>query len=80
MSESQIKHIVFNLKQLDCMDSSGIGIILGRYNQLKAVNGSVMVIGMKPLVSKVFELSGLSQIIKVINDDSHLESVIRGIA
>ena len=80
MSESQIKHIVFNLKHLDFMDSSGIGIILGRYNQLKAINGSVMVIGMKPLVAKVFELSGLSQIIKVINDDSHLESVIRGIA
>lgn len=80
MSESRIQHIVFNLKHLDFMDSSGIGIILGRYNQLKAVNGSVMVIGMKPLVAKVFELSGLSQIIKVINDDSHLESVIRGIA
>ena len=43
MSESQIKHIVFNLKHLDFMDSSGIGIILGRYNQLKAINGSVMV-------------------------------------
>lgn len=39
-----------------------------------------MVIGMKPLVSKVFELSGLSKIIKVIEDDSQLESAIRGIA
>ena len=38
------------------MDSSGIGIILGRYNQLNPPNGSVMVIGMKPLVAKVFEL------------------------
>ncbi len=80
MGESQIKHIVFNLKHLDFMDSSGIGIILGRYNQLKSVNGTVMVIGMKPLVSKVFELSGLSKIIKVIEDDSQLESAIRGIA
>ena len=71
MGESQIKHIVF---------SSGIGIILGRYNQLKSMNGTVMVIGMKPLVSKVFELSGLSKIIKVIEDDSQLESAIRGIA
>ena len=50
MSESRIQHIVFNLKHLDFMDSSGIGIILGRYNQLKSVNGTVMVIGMKPLV------------------------------
>ncbi|HAX74019.1 MAG TPA: anti-sigma F factor antagonist [Firmicutes bacterium] len=80
MTESHIKHIVFNLKHLDFMDSSGIGIILGRYNQLKAVNGSVMVVGLKPLVKKVFELSGLTQIIKVIEDETQISSIIRGIA
>lgn len=80
MTESKIKHIVFNLKHLDFMDSSGIGIILGRYNQLKAVNGGVMVIGMKPLVKKVFELSGLSQIIKVVDDEKDIKAIIRGIA
>lgn len=80
MSESRIQHIVFNLKHLDFMDSSGIGIILGRYNQLKSVNGTVMVIGMKPLVKKVFELSGLSQIIKVVDDEKQITAIIRGIA
>ena len=77
---NQIRNIIFNFKNTNFMDSSGIGIILGRYNQLKSMNGTVMVIGMKPLVSKVFELSGLSKIIKVIEDDSQLESAIRGIA
>ncbi|WP_147633360.1 anti-sigma F factor antagonist [Turicibacter sanguinis] len=80
MSESRIQHIVFNLKHLDFMDSSGIGIILGRYNQLKSVNGTVMVIGMKPLVKKVFELSGLSQIIKVVENEKQITAIIRGIA
>ncbi|MGL4373209.1 MAG: anti-sigma F factor antagonist, partial [Turicibacter sp.] len=80
MLEHQIRHIVFNLKHLDFMDSSGIGIILGRYNQLKSVNGTVMVIGMKPLVKKVFELSGLTQIIKVIEDETQIRAIIRGIA
>ena len=78
MTESKIQHIVFNLKHLDFMDSSGIGIILGRYNQLKSVNGTV--IGMKPLVKKVFELSGLSQIIKVVDDEREIKAIIRGIA
>ena len=80
MGESEIKHIVFNLKHLDFMDSSGIGIILGRYNQIKLVNGSVMVIGMKPLVKKVFELSGLARIIQIIEDEEQLNDVMRGIA
>jgi len=80
MSESKVKHIIFNLKHLDFMDSSGIGIILGRYNQIKAGNGTVMVIGMKPLVKKVFDLSGLSQIIAVIEDESQIHEVMRGSA
>lgn len=80
MLDSQIKHIIFNLKHLDFMDSSGIGIILGRYNQVKTIGGSVMVIGMKPLVKKVFELSGLSQIINIIEDESEIDIVMRGSA
>ena len=80
MSTTEIRHIVFNLRHLDFMDSSGIGIILGRYNQLKAINGRVMVIGMKPLVRKVFQLSGLSQIIKIIEDETEIKEVTRGLA
>lgn len=64
MSESRIQHIVFNLKHLDFMDSSGIGIILGRYNQLKSVNGTVMVIGMKPLVKRYLSYQGYLKLLK----------------
>lgn len=80
MEGSAINHLVFNLKQLDFMDSSGIGIILGRYNQVKKTNGTVMVIGLRPLVKKTFEMSGLSQIIKIIDDEATAAEVLRGIA
>ena len=80
MGESEVKHIIFNLKHLEFMDSSGIGIILGRYNQIKTIDGTVMVVGMKPLVKKVFELSGLSHIIKVIDDETEIKELVRGIA
>lgn len=80
MENSNIKHLVFNLQQLDFMDSSGIGIILGRYNQVKKDNGTVMVLGLRPLVKKTFEMSGLSQIIKIIDDEQEAANVLRGIA
>lgn len=67
-----IKHIVFNLKALTFMDSSGIGIILGRYNQVKALGGRVFVIGMNPTVDKVFHLAGLNQIMTVIDDEKKM--------
>lgn len=80
MENSNIKHLVFNLKQLDFMDSSGIGIILGRYNQVKKDDGTVMVLGPRPLVKKTFEMSGLSQIIKIVDDEAQAAKIIRGIA
>jgi len=80
MNESEVKHIIFNLKHLDFMDSSGIGIILGRYKHLVKTNGTVMVIGMKPIVKKVFDLAGLSRIIHVIEDETQVNEIIRGIA
>jgi len=67
-----VRHIVFNLKNLSFMDSSGIGIILGRYNQVKAIGGKVFVLGMNPTVNKVFHMAGLSQIITIIDDEQQI--------
>lgn len=73
---SDIRHIVFNLKSLSFMDSSGIGIILGRYNQIKDRGGRVFVVGMNPVVSKVFYMSGLNQIITIIDDEANVMRVL----
>jgi len=73
---SDIKHIVFNLKGLGFMDSSGIGVILGRYNQIKDRGGRVFVVGMNPVVAKVFYMSGLNQIITIIDDESNMMRIL----
>lgn len=76
LSAFDLKHIVFNLKALTFMDSSGIGIILGRYNQVKSLGGRVFVIGMNPTVNKVFHMAGLNQIITVIDDERKIISAL----
>ena len=76
MIAHEIKHIVFNLKELTFMDSSGIGIILGRYNQVKEAGGKVFVVGMNPTVDKVFHLSGLNQLITVIDDEQQMMHIL----
>jgi len=76
----EVRHIIFNLKRLDFMDSSGIGIILGRYNQVKDQGGRVFVVGMNPVVSKVFYLSGLNQIITIIEDEREIAKLLKGVS
>jgi stage II sporulation protein AA (anti-sigma F factor antagonist) len=60
-----IKHIVLNLAQLSFMDSSGLGVILGRYKQVKQNNGEMVVCAISPSVQRLFEMSGLFKIIRL---------------
>ena len=60
-----IKNIIFDFHNIKFMDSSGIGVIIGRYKKIANVHGNVSVINMNPRVEKVFNLSGMGKIINV---------------
>ena len=63
MGESQIKHIVFNLKHLDFMDSSGIGVIMGRYKLIKTRGGNITVTNINNAIDRILTISGLYKIV-----------------
>ena len=65
MSESQIKHIVFNLKHLDFMDSSGIGIIMGRYKTVSLIGGEVWAVHTNERIRKILTFSGAAKIMQI---------------
>lgn len=60
-----VKNIVFDFKNINFMDSSGIGVIIGRYKKISSEKGTVSVININSRVKKVFDLSGMNKIIKV---------------
>lgn len=47
------------------MDSSGLGVILGRYKQIKEKKGEMVVCAISPTIKRLFEMSGLFKIIKL---------------
>ena len=53
----QPKELVMDLTNVDFMDSSGIGLILGRYNLLKLLGSSMKVINVKQNIKRIIELS-----------------------
>jgi len=65
IDKNGIQHLVLNLEQLSFMDSSGLGVILGRYKQIKQKNGEMIVCAISPAVKRLFELSGLFKIIRL---------------
>lgn len=59
------EHVVLNLKELKFMDSSGLGVILGRYKLVKSRGGKMVVCDAHPSVKRLFELSGLFKILSL---------------
>ena len=58
--------LVLDFRDVTLMDSSGIGLIIGRYKLLKNSGGELAVQGISQQIDKVFRLSGLYRIIKKI--------------
>lgn len=66
IAEPGTKRLVLDLQDMTFMDSSGIGVILGRYRELRNRGGDVAVKNMNPQVERVFTLSGMKQVIQII--------------
>ncbi len=65
LEEKNIRHIVLNLEELSFMDSSGLGVILGRYKQIKNIGGEMVVCAISPSVKRLFDMSGLFKIVRL---------------
>ncbi len=65
-----VKYILFNLDAVNFIDSSGLGVILGRYKKVTALGGKVLIAQIQPQVLQIFELSGLLKIIKIYNSEA----------
>ena len=57
------QRLILDVQNLDFMDSSGIGMVIGRYKRMKRAGGTVAVRGARGPVEKLFALSGLYQIL-----------------
>ncbi len=61
-----IRTIVFDFGETDFMDSSGIGMLMGRYKLMRCAGGHLKACNLKPRVAKIFTMSGLETIVELI--------------
>ncbi len=67
MEKYPINRIIFDFNGVEFMDSSGIGVIMGRYKQMSYVGGSVYVRGIGKNVDRIFQMSGLYKLVKQLD-------------
>ena len=64
--QEQVAHIVFDFEDTKFMDSSGIGIIMGRYKKIACFGGRVYAIHVDRQIQRIFQMSGLYKIVEVL--------------
>ncbi len=63
-----VKRVVFNLRDIGFMDSTGIGFLIGRYKKLKKFGVSCYIAEPNLSADKILAMSGIYSIIPKIND------------
>ena len=63
------KKAVIVLSEIDFMDSSGLGLILGRYNKLKGMGAELFLENPTPRIQKILYLAGVEKLIPIIQKD-----------
>lgn len=60
--------VYFDLSQVSFIDSSGIGLLLGRYKQIKEYDGQMIICGVNNQIKKTIAISGVALIIDTYED------------
>ena len=62
------KKVIFDFGGIEFMDSSGIGMVLGRYKLVKMLGGNFEIVNVNKRLKKIFDMSGVSRIIDIKED------------
>ena len=69
LSQEDVQHVILNLEDVTFMDSSGIGVLLGRYKEIVQLGGELVVCSINPSIKRIFEMSGLFKIIRLAENE-----------
>ena len=64
IERNHIKYVIFDFGETEFMDSSGIGVLIGRCRNMNYCGGSVKAQHMNDRIQKIFRISGLHKLME----------------
>lgn len=65
LNEEKQSNFIFKCNNLEYIDSTGLGVLIGFYKNVKVNDKSVCFENLKPSISKIFSLTGLDKIFSI---------------
>ncbi len=69
IDRNHIKYVIFDFDRTDFMDSSGIGVIMGRYKTISLIGGEVWAVHTNERIRKILTLSGVTKIMQIYEEE-----------
>ena len=69
IAKKHIKHVIFDFSSTNFMDSSRIGVIMGRYRQIYLLGGEVWAVHVGERMKKILNMSGVTKIMQLYEED-----------
>lgn len=66
LMRNRIQGIVFDFEDTTFMDSSGVGVIMGRYKKIAGLGGRVFAIHADRQIRRILYISGLSRVMEIM--------------
>ncbi len=75
LESKKICNLVINLEKVTFIDSSGLGVIIGRYKKIADLRGKMFIVGARPSVSKILVFSGINKLISMYNNEQDIINI-----
>lgn len=72
----KVGNVVFDFERTTFMDSSGIGVIIGRYRKISCFGGRVYAINADSRIRRILLLSGLQDIVEIMDEKQQEETCL----
>ena len=69
IEHNHIRYVIFDFKETNFMDSSGIGVIMGRYKKVCMFGGEVWAAHANERIKKILKMSGAAKIMQIYEED-----------
>lgn len=69
--DGQADHVVFDFSDTVFMDSSGIGVLAGRYRKVSCFGGKVYIIHADSRIRRILKMSGLAALVEMVEENEN---------
>ena len=69
IDQNHIRYVIFDFTDTTFMDSSGIGVIMGRYKRIYMLGGEVCAVHTSERMKKILTMSGVTRIMQIFEEE-----------